>query len=268
MNVWSEVPAKIPFDGKMFFMAVSKTAGNSVSSYLSSLFRPEDVCPGPTAGIWTYSPSDVAQYRLFQGHFDHDFINGFEGTKIKLIILRDPCARLVSLYDFWRSYSWNFITTKLPPLPTNGPAVAKSCSFVEFLTTDNTFVQKHVSNPAARQLLGAEFGTISKDQNRAIEKCVRHLETFAWVGIAEDFQTSIRMLAARLGSPVPSGEIRLNRTYNADSLGPDRELVNRTEVSRDELILMRELSTLDLMIYEEARRLFRERCSKVQENGS
>jgi hypothetical protein len=233
-------------------MHVSKTAGASVSAFLSSLFRPNEVCPAPRAGIWTYSPPDVSQYRLFMGHFGHDFIDGFQGTKFKLVMLRDPCARLVSLYDFWRSYSWDYIRTALPPLPMNGPAVAKSCSFAKFLTTENAFVQQHAANPVARQLIGAEFDTISSDEEKVVALSICRPETFDWIGITENFQTSVRMLAALLRSPEPPASIQLNRTYDEDSLGPYRELVVKTEPTPDEAALMRDVSRIDRIIYRHA----------------
>jgi hypothetical protein len=244
---------------KIFFTHVSKTAGVSLGAFLSSLFRPDEICPAPSTGVWAYSPPDVSQYRLFMGHFCHDFIDGFQGTKSKLIMLRDPCARLVSLYDFWRSFSWEFILTALPPLPTNGPAVAKSCSFAKFLTTENVFVQQHVVNPVSRQLLGAEFDAISADEERVVALSIRRLETFDWIGITENFQTSVRMLAALLRSPEPATSIHMNRTYDKDSLGTYRGLVARTEPTPDETELMRDVTRIDRIVYRHALELFCQR---------
>ena len=132
MNSAPVAKLPIPNAAKVFLLTVPKCAGTSVAAFLSTLFEPDDICPGPSAGIWNYRPTEVTWYKLFQGHFDHDFIDGLTTPGIKLTILRDPCSRLVSLYDFWRSYSWDYINNELPPPPTNGPAVAKSsrsCGF-------------------------------------------------------------------------------------------------------------------------------------------
>lgn len=254
-------PTSLIKEAKIFFMHVSKTAGVSISSFLSSFFRTDEICPTPVDGIWTYSPSDVAQYRLFLGHFCHDFIDGFQGAKIRLIMLRDPHARLVSLYDFWRSYSWDFVRTTLPPLPMNGPSVAKSCSFGKFLTSNNPLVKQHVCNPVARQLLGARFNHVAMNELDAIDLSIRRLESFDWIGVSEIFLASIRMLSELLGCSAPPTDIRLNGTYDVDCLGPNRELVARTEPSPEEVDFMREVSRLDRAIYQHALMLRRLRIS-------
>jgi hypothetical protein len=257
-------PASVTKKGRIFFMHVSKTAGVSVSSFLSSIFRPDEICPTPIDGVWTHSPSDVAQYRLFLGHFCHDFIDGFQGEKIRLIMVRDPHARLVSLYDFWRSYSWDFVRTALPPLPMNGPAVAKSCSFGEFLTAKNPFVKQHVCNPVARQLLGTRSTGVTMNEGNAIDLSIRRLESFDWIGVSESFRASIHMLSELLGCSAPPTDIRLNGTYDVDCLGPNRELVDRTEPSPEEADLMREVSRLDRAIYQHALILARLRVGNYE----
>lgn len=254
-------PSQIPQTAKVFFLTVPKCAGTSVAAYITSLFRNEEVCPAPWAGIWTHRAEDVDCYRLFQGHFDHDFIDGFQGPKIKLTILREPCNRLVSLYDFWRSYSWDYIRTELPPPPVNGPAVAKSSGFSDFLKTTNPFARDHIYNKAARQILGAEFEELAHNQDTIIERCIRRLETFDWVGITEEFQRSIRDLSILLGTPEPPVEIRSNRTYYADARGTER--VARTEPSAEQIALMQELTHCDIAIYNHARRMLKMRDSDV-----
>jgi Sulfotransferase family len=261
MTSASTVPSQIPQIAKVFFLTVPKCAGTSIAAYLTSLFGAEEVCPAPWAGIWSHRPADVDQYRLFQGHFDHDFIDGFQGPKLKLTILREPCSRLVSLYDFWRSYSWEYILAELPPPPVNGPAVAKSSDFTEFLRTTNSFARSHIFNSASRQILGAEFDKLAHDQDAIIEKCIYRLETFDWIGITEEFEQSIHTLAVLLGATVPPVEIRSNRTYYADA--PGTEHVTKTEPSAEQFALMHELTRCDYGIYNHARQLFEKRVANV-----
>jgi hypothetical protein len=242
---------------RVFFMTVPKCAGTSIAVFLSSLFPHEEICPAPPAGIWVYRPEDVADYRLFQGHFDHDFISNFNEVGVQLTILREPSERLVSLYDFWRSYSWDYIHHNLPPLPTNGPAVAKSCSFAEFLRTANPFVRTQIDNAAARQILGSEFERLVHDRDLLIERCLRQLETFDWVGITEEFQTSLQCLSNLFAAPCSNLDIRRNRTYEADAVGTER--VTKTEPGSHELALMQRLTDIDCIIYDHARKMLVER---------
>ena len=110
-------------------------------------------------------------------------------------------------------------------------------------------MQQHVANPVARQLLGAEFDAISSDGERVVALSIRRLETFDWIGITENFQTSVRMLAALLRSPEPATSIQLNRTYDKDGLGPYRELVAKTEPTPDETVLMRDVEFASIASY-------------------
>ena len=59
------------------------------------------------------------------------------------------------LYDFWRSFTWEHIRTDIPPI--NGPAVAKSCSFGEFLRKPDVLPRWDIANRASRQILGTDF---------------------------------------------------------------------------------------------------------------
>ncbi|WP_223291891.1 sulfotransferase family 2 domain-containing protein [Defluviicoccus vanus] len=262
MDSAAEAPAKvknIPKTAKVFYLHIEKTAGNSVGEYLLSLFPEEEICPAAYAGIWDYEPTKVEQYRLFHGHFYHDFIDAFPGPKIKLTMLREPCSRIVSLYDFWRSFTWEHIRTNLPPI--NGPALAKSCSFAEFLRIPDVLPRWGVSNVSCRQILGREYQQLEGEPDTALAQCIRRLETFDWVGITEDYQRSMFLLAHVLGAPEPPVETRLNRTYHADADGT--EAVAKTVPSAEDLALLQTLNTLDTALHDHARQMLERRYAAV-----
>ena len=65
------------------------------------------------------------------GHFNMDFVRATDERGMKLLMLRNPYERIISLYDFWRSHTWEHIEKHLPPI--NGPRFAKLVTFEEFL---------------------------------------------------------------------------------------------------------------------------------------
>jgi hypothetical protein len=136
----------------------------------------------------------------------------------------------------------------------NGPAVAKSCTFLEFLKTQNDFVGRDVSNGAARQILGRRFSGFEFDANLAATECIRLLNDFHWIGITEQFEASMSSLASTLGSPPPSTPFEYNRTFSPEHIGKEREIVDKTVPSLEEVRVAEDLNRIDRIIYD--------KCSK------
>ena len=75
---------------KIFFVHVSKTAGVFTWYFFIITFQTRRNLPSSGYRVWTYPPPDVSQYRLFMGHFCHDFIDRSKGRSPSLSLLRDP----------------------------------------------------------------------------------------------------------------------------------------------------------------------------------
>ena len=244
--------------GPIYFMAVEKCAGNSIVAILRSGIEAHEMCPPPLDGTWAWQPDDVRGYRLYCGHFTTDFIKGMGPGGVTLTMLRHPLGRAVSLYDFWRSYRWDFIRTSLPPI--NGPAVAKSLTLSEFVDT-STISLDSIYNTAASQLLGRRFRELMKDEDAAIAEAIKALREFDWVGITELFEPSVAMLCELLDLPVPTSIPRDNSTYDTSD-DPTREPVEKTVPSDDDRRRILENNRVDLAIYQEARRILEERMRR------
>jgi Sulfotransferase family len=233
----------------IFFMHIPKCAGKSVHALLTQKIDASHICPQPPYGVWTWRADEVRGYELYSGHFSVDFINEVNPNGTKLTTLRHPVDRVISTYDFWRSYRWDYIRTALPPI--NGPAIAKASSLSVFLATDSEFVRRHIHNAAARQLLGSKFEAIWPDKDALILEAREVLRGFDWVGVTEAFEQSLRSLSKFLGLRAPRSEPREGLTYDVRT-DSDRERVDKSQPTVQERGRILDDNQVDLALYEEA----------------
>ena len=161
----------------MFFVHIDKTGGLSIIEVLRKYFEPNEICAHTPNKAWL--PGDLPGYKLYAGHFTYDFFTGQGGTK--LIMMRHPVARIVSLYDFYRSHRPEYLATVQPRLP--GPALARSGNLTNFLHTTDPDVIEPSSNTVAHRLLGYRYYELMPDEDAVIAESIRQLRDFAWVGI-------------------------------------------------------------------------------------
>jgi hypothetical protein len=239
----------------MFFLHIPKTGGVSMTNYLSSLFRQDEICPLPPGdgrwrsadGRWYYTKSDVESYRFFHGHFDVDFIDMIDPVGLKIIILREPRARLLSLYDFWRSLSDTWAEEHLANAPVNPVRYAKMVSFSEFVHTENPWIYEAISNAATRQLLGHRFDGLAADERGAAQVAFARLQSFDWFDLTERLTHSFPELARKLGAEPPR-QPHCHRTY-APGLHEPREAVEPTVPSLDDLRQCDKINRMDRLLY-------------------
>ena len=230
------------------FVHVPKCAGKSLYALVSGAFDPRDICPQPKYGLWTWHASEVSGYKLYFGHMSMDFVAEFGKPVTTLLMLRHPLARVVSVYDFWRSYKDEFIRTSLPPPPWNGPAAAKAGDLTTFLNSDSPFVRSQIYNCAARQLLGARYDALQPDEDALLAAALDVLARFDWIGITEAFGKSMRWLREILALPPSELLPRVGDTYDvADD--PDRVPVEKTTPTPTERSRILDGNRIDLALY-------------------
>jgi hypothetical protein len=240
----------------MFFVHIDKAGGLSVIAVLRKHFEPSEICAHPPNDAW--QPNGLPGYRLYAGHFTYDFFGGQSGTK--LIMMRDPVDRIVSLYDFYRSHRPEYLATVQPPLP--GPAVARSGNLTHFLHTTHPDVIEPSSNTVAHRLLGRRYYELMPNEDAVLAESIRHVRDFAWIGITEQFDSSIRLLCDTFGWSIPEAMPKENSTYAIHSNNPHLERVEKTVPTENERELIVQRNRVDLALYNEARTLLNERMSR------
>ena len=234
----------------LYLLHVPKCAGISVVAYVSPSFTPDEICPTEIHGEWRWDPAQVPHYKFYAGHFSMDFVRALGRPGTLLLMLRHPLTRALSLYDYWRSYRWEFINEFLPPYPNCGPAVAKRFGLSEFL--EQPFPIDKLYNACTRQILGSRFEELMPDESATIAAAIDALRTFDWIGLVETFDQSIARLGALLDLPVPQMLPRENDTASLAVTNPAFEPVEKTRPTDAERRRIEDLNRIDLAVYEAA----------------
>jgi Sulfotransferase family len=162
--------------------------------------------------------------RAIHGHFAIEKYEGVFPEAPRITWLRHPASWLISLYHFWKN---------IPPVsnPPSHPLVYR-------IHIDGITFREFIEDPIARNQVSRYYiGTKS-------------LESFAFVGIQEHFDTDVEHLAQLLGWPEIEVE-SLNRS-------PDPNYKDRKgELIADDRLIDRILSLneRDMALYEEAVKL-------------
>lgn len=246
---------------RLVFMHIPKCGGTTLHTMLASQFPPELVCPerNDTLGDWTIN--ELSAYRLFSGHYDLACCRSIPGEVRMVTVLREPKARLISLYYFWKSHR-----------PDAGRDIydlivlARGCSPEEFFShpvvTMHTTIRDAVSGQLTRMTNrpGLEIGDpIMADPDTVLDRSWEALESFAGFGIVERFEESRVLLNRMLGLSMDRIEPQqvleqLVRT-NADLVA-----VPFVPVSAHLDQLLDQLTTIDRPLYAKAVGLFDRRC--------
>ena len=219
-----------PMD-RVYFLHIPKTAGMSLWHILKNQYG-ERASLSLTRDIRTTVTSrDLAAYRCFRAHMDYDYFQRFPCMPVYLTMLRHPVQHQLSRYG-----------------------MKKRVGKLELIQARDIFeyLEKVPLNIQTAYLAGMKSG-ISIDPQAALEVALTRLDEFAFFGVTEQFERSLELLAYSLGWPqVPSPE-----TQNTAGRGDKPELTPDLE----QLIL--EKCSLDVELYQAARRIFDQRLAQM-----
>jgi hypothetical protein len=175
----------------------------------------------------------------------------FDAGRRIFTVLREPRARLVSLYHYWRAVN----PARIDPDISFAVGLAHRLSLAEFLTHDEPFLTDLIDNMYVRRLTGlyatgAAADPLRADPAAALDQAVAALEGLFFVGIAEALDAAAISLADRLGIARPSRKLRANVTQDnhEDPTGWFRQAETPLLSDADEAALTRRTS-LDSELY-------------------
>jgi hypothetical protein len=237
----------------MLYLHIPKTAGTSFRSALCNLFGDNRVrrIEGPYRGFESEAArvmeSEFGDLRCVTGHVPLHVWQPYLARLRPFTILRDPVARVFSLYRFLsRASEEALVETGLKP----------GFTFDEFLASRAPGTYSQVNNGICRMLSGdprlSDHDTHAFWNARAMERAAE--AAFAFLertefGLVEEMGETLRLVQQALGIPYAMDEYRENTTQ----AGAEQTVDNIRRIAA--------LNTADIALYQAARALFRTRIA-------
>ncbi len=238
---------------RVAFLHIEKSAGTSVLGVLTAQFHPGQIDPDPLRTLPPHVlhrlPAQARAARLFRlvrGHYDLPYLEALGPEFFRVIFLRDPRRRLLSLYHYWRSVTPAVLATEGG---NHTIALAHKLSLDEFLTSDDPILRPSIDNIYTRRLIGAYGHDLPPD---AANRAVAALARLDFVGITETIDESLAALATRLRFPVPSSAPRANVTAEIARADPRFRPAPRPQPGPAAEAALSRLTRLDQIVYEAA----------------
>ncbi len=238
----------------LVFFHIQKCAGISFTEIIESHFRKKEILKAHL--LHANSPEvkhPIKRYRAIIGHNTYDDITAMQPVNpLYITMLRDPIARILSLYFYWRSYKWEYIEKH----DLKGPRLAKSLPIEDFLESDELEAQLNVRNAQAKQFINGLRTPTNLSDTELLQVVEKRLKEFVFIGLSERFKESVELLCMVLGWKIPHEMPRINvsatNTYN-DSCFEAVEKFKITDTLRKRIS---ELNQVDTVIYRSAEKNF------------
>ncbi len=253
------------------FMHLEKTAGTSVLAFLQTLFHPLQIAPNPLPDAWrTECPASrsgrLAPYRLIWGHYDLTELRQMAPEHRLITFLREPRARVISYYYFWRSFN---LTEREACEPAAGMKLggqvilpgmlkAQSSGLLEFLRDQDPEVRNHFDNLYVRRLTGRYIAhgddPLTADPAASLAAALAALRQLWFVGVTEAIDVSLARLCGLLDVVPPPNVPRANVSVHNEiaSSAAFRPIAREPITDAIEAELDR-LTRLDAAVYAAAR---------------
>lgn len=197
---------------RLVFLHHPRTGGTSLHASFAAAFRPEEICPERFARLHEHEPAALARWRFFSGHFRHDQFWAIAPPRLLVTVLREPRARILSLWRYWRGLDPALVAAH----GLAGPRLAQALSLPAFLRCDHPEVRLAIDNAMACHLAGdamplgggrfgrfTDRGATPLAPEALLERAQRMLFRYDVVGFTEALEPVRARVAALLGRALP-----------------------------------------------------------------
>jgi hypothetical protein len=251
------------------FLHIQKTGGTSLQNMIVESFGAESAYHEHDDSLHLHCPAELAQYSAFAGHFHHDSLAFIPRRTLNVFtVVREPIARLVSLYNFWRAHD------------PSAPGFHDSMRLARELDLETFYGCRDIGRRGVtwnhmtwcimgdrqwrtwRRLLSSATGA---ERSRLIESfrpAIRErLGEFCFVGLQEDFAGSCRQLFQIMGRDCP--QVRADHSVEKlSSIHAHFRKVAKPTLTPQATEAIAALVELDVIVYEEAKALYAKRAAE------
>jgi hypothetical protein len=231
------------------FMRIHKTAGEALAKQVLDRLSAEVACTQQFEWeVRSLALADLKRFTFFQGHISPSLLmDAFPDLQV-FTMVRSPKERLLSCFFYWKEGSKHARTEFFDTIA--------GMSLLDFLSSDMPVIRRATWNVQARLLAGGQFGGIDTLRQNVFGpwigvddlagEAVRALDRYAFVGVTEDYTTSLRLAYALLELGEPPPPERINVTHSGR--GSYAELLSDSEIAE----ALASLTQADEVIYETA----------------
>lgn len=237
----------------LLFMHIPKTAGMSMRQYLDNQYQADEICPAQRWQDLLDLERDVASYRLVRGHFRHNLRQLVAPDARVLVVLREPLRRTVSALrhlsrdpNFHQTYEMARHLTLGEMIRHPEIMALQRDVQARFLCASRKApdVTAYLEGARSRNL-DADAG--DRENPPAFQLAADRLETIDFVGFTEDLGTLVSTMA---------GEMNFHPPVHFPVINENPERVDPLlGLSEQELDIVRKHNTIDLQLYDFARKL-------------
>lgn len=253
-------PGPLLPEDRLVFVHIEKTAGSTAHHVFSQHFREDEICPYRFGNLGYLGSEYLGRFRYFTLHANLRMLRTIPQPTKFLTFVREPVARLLSHYNFWRSVTDEVVDAE----GLDHIRFLKKLKLKELLAPSSLAVMPEFWNLTTQRFAGdlhfAPSGLSWRDEDELLDAALANLANFATLGVTEFPELSFQCIADDLALPNLYTGARINVTADNARLEPLRyDPVAPSDLDAETLECIDRVTRLDRVIYTAADQRFRDR---------